>query len=147
MKQEIRAGLPGQRNSHPDAQWFGDASLGLFLQNSPPMNLHFALISLLTTGLLMAEPSVRDDAAWLRAQGSLVFHDTFDREETGNGSIGNGWHDLILVTEGDEMRLSLDGCLLVRHRSAGFAHPVKRWSSFLVPGTAWIEDVGIFKVN
>ncbi len=31
MKQEIRAGLPGQRSSHPDAQWFGDASLGLFL--------------------------------------------------------------------------------------------------------------------
>ncbi len=253
------------------------------------MNLHFALISLLTTGLLMAEPSARDDAAWLRAKGTLIFHDTFNREETGNGSkaIGNGWnsatadrvpqikmadldagilkihsatkeaghaahihhdagfadggavvrfrfpgltkaeslqlgfvdreeksvhaghlcyailspssitlsdhktgvmnldlrkrrqsyldrkeklpadledllktkqsstpwkadtewHELILVTESDEMRLSLDGRVLSRHRSAGFAHPVKRWFSFLVPGTVWIEDVKIFKVH
>lgn len=27
----IVAGIAGQRNAHPDAQWFGDASLGLFL--------------------------------------------------------------------------------------------------------------------
>lgn len=27
----ILAGIPGQRTAHPDAQWFGDASLGLFL--------------------------------------------------------------------------------------------------------------------
>lgn len=27
----IKAGLPGQRSDHPDAQWFGNASLGLFL--------------------------------------------------------------------------------------------------------------------
>lgn len=57
------------------------------------------------------------------------------------------WHDLILVTEGDEMRLSLDGRLVARHRSAGFAHPVKRWFSFLVPSTVWIDDVKIWKVN
>ncbi|MFM2197236.1 MAG: hypothetical protein RLZZ505_668 [Verrucomicrobiota bacterium] len=31
MREKIRAGLPGLRNPHPDAQWFGDASLGLFL--------------------------------------------------------------------------------------------------------------------
>jgi len=30
-KQRIVAGLPGERTSHPDAQWFGSASLGLFL--------------------------------------------------------------------------------------------------------------------
>jgi alpha-L-fucosidase len=29
--EKITAGLPGQRTAHPDAQWFGDASLGLFL--------------------------------------------------------------------------------------------------------------------
>ena len=57
------------------------------------------------------------------------------------------WHDLILVTEGDEMRLSLDGKLMASHRSEGFAHPVKRWFSFLVPSTVWIDDVKIWKVK
>jgi len=57
------------------------------------------------------------------------------------------WHELVLLTEGDEMRLSLDGKLVARHRSAGFAHPMKRWFSFLVPSTVWIDDVKIWKVN
>jgi hypothetical protein len=57
------------------------------------------------------------------------------------------WHELILITEGDEMRLSLDGKLLARHRSDGFAHPMKRWLSFLVPSTVWIDDVKIWKVK
>jgi hypothetical protein len=57
------------------------------------------------------------------------------------------WHDLVLVSEGDEMRLSLDGKLVARHRSEGFAHPVKRWFSFLVPGTVWIDDVKIWRVK
>lgn len=59
----------------------------------------------------------------------------------------NAWHDLVLVTEGDELRLSLDGKLLAHHRSAGFAHPMKRWFSFLVPSTMWIDDVKIWKVK
>jgi hypothetical protein len=57
------------------------------------------------------------------------------------------WHDLVLVTEGDEMRISLDGKLVARHRSEGFAHPAKRWFSFLVPNTVWIDDVKIYKVR
>ena len=57
------------------------------------------------------------------------------------------WHELVLVTEGDELRLSLDGKLVARHRSAGFAHPMKRWFSFLVPSTVWIDDVKIWKVK
>ncbi len=57
------------------------------------------------------------------------------------------WHELVLVTEGDEMRLSLDGRLLARHRSAGFAHPMKRWFSFLVSSTVWIDEVQIWKVK
>ncbi len=57
------------------------------------------------------------------------------------------WHDLVLVTEGDELRLSLDGKLLAHHRSEGFAHPMKRWFSFLVPSTAWIDDVKIWRVK
>jgi hypothetical protein len=59
----------------------------------------------------------------------------------------NAWHDLVLVTEGDEMRLSLDGKLLAHHRSEGFAHPMKRWFSFLVPSTVWIDDVKIWRVT
>jgi hypothetical protein len=57
------------------------------------------------------------------------------------------WHELTLVTEGEEMRLCLDGKLVAHHRSAGFAHPMKRWFSFLVPSTVWIDDVKIWKVK
>lgn len=57
------------------------------------------------------------------------------------------WHVLVLVTEGDEMRLSLDGKPVAAHRSEGFAHPVKRWFSFLIPGTVWIDDVKIYRVK
>jgi acyl-CoA thioesterase-1 len=57
------------------------------------------------------------------------------------------WHELVLVTEGDVLRLSLDGKVVARHRSAGFAHPMKRWFSFLVPSTVWIDDVKIWKVK
>ena len=31
LRQTIRAGVPGVRTTHPDAQWFGSASLGLFI--------------------------------------------------------------------------------------------------------------------
>ena len=57
------------------------------------------------------------------------------------------WHELALVTEGDELRLSLDGKLVAKHRSEGFAHPMKRWFSFLVPSTVWIDDVKIWRVQ
>ena len=57
------------------------------------------------------------------------------------------WHALTLVTEGDEMRCSVDGKLVARHRSEGFAHPMKRWFSFLAPSTVWIDDVKIYQVK
>ena len=57
------------------------------------------------------------------------------------------WHELVLVTEGDEMRCSVDGKLVARHRSEGFAHPMKRWFSFLAPSTVWIDDVKIYQVK
>lgn len=57
------------------------------------------------------------------------------------------WHDLVLVTEGDEMRLSIDGKVCATHRSEGFAHPMKRWFSFLVNSTVWIDDVKIWRVK
>jgi hypothetical protein len=57
------------------------------------------------------------------------------------------WHELILLTVGDEMRLTLDGKLIAKHRSEGFAHPMKRWFSFLIPNTVWIDDVKIWKIR
>jgi len=57
------------------------------------------------------------------------------------------WHELILITVGDEMRLTVDGKLIVKHHSEGFAHPMKRWFSFLIPNTVWIDDVKIWKIR
>jgi hypothetical protein len=51
------------------------------------------------------------------------------------------------VPEGDELRLSLDGKWVARHHSEGYAHPMKRWFSFLIPGTVWVDDLKIWKVN
>jgi hypothetical protein len=45
------------------------------------------------------------------------------------------------------MRLSVDGQVRARHRSEGFAHPMKRWFSFLANNTVWIDDVKIYKVD
>jgi len=59
----------------------------------------------------------------------------------------NDWHELVLVTEGDEMRVSLDGRPLGSHRSAGFAHPTKRWFSLLMNPSACIDDVKVYKVK
>lgn len=251
--------------------------------------LRLTILGLLPLTLAAAEPPIRDDAAWLKEKGKLLFADTFEREETGNGlkSLGNGWesatadrvpqlkqadldegilkvdsatkaaghsihihhdagfadggvtlrfrfpglnkgeslqlgfvdrslpgvhaghlgyaivaqtqltlkdsmtgemnlairkqreaaaaakaklppeleallkrkvlatplkadtewHALTLVTEGDEMRCSVDGKLVARHRSEGFAHPMKRWFSFLAPSTVWIDDVKIYQVK
>ena len=61
--------------------------------------------------------------------------------------LDHEWHELVLVTEGDEMRLSFDGQLVAGHRSEGFSHPMKRWFSFLVPNTVWIDDVKILIVR
>ncbi|MFN9271956.1 MAG: hypothetical protein ACK6DO_02870 [Planctomycetia bacterium] len=59
----------------------------------------------------------------------------------------DAWHELVLVTEGDEMRVALDGKPLGSHRSEGFAHPTKRWFSFLMTPSAWIDDVQVYRVK
>jgi hypothetical protein len=56
------------------------------------------------------------------------------------------WHELVLVCKADEMRLSLDGKLIASHRSEGYAHPNKRWFSFLIPSTVWIDEVSLWQV-
>jgi hypothetical protein len=57
------------------------------------------------------------------------------------------WHELILLTVGDELRLTLDGRQVATHHSEGFAHPMKRWFSFLIPSTVWVDDVKIWKIR
>ena len=69
------------------------------------------------------------------------------KETTVSWKPDNEWHELVLVTEGDEMRVSLDGKLLGGLRSPGFAHPVKRWFSLGVGTTAWVDDVKVYRVK
>ncbi len=69
------------------------------------------------------------------------------KEKTLSWDADNEWHTLVLVTEGDEMRVTLDGKLLGSHRSEGFAHPVKRWFSLLMNPSAWIDEVEVWKVK
>jgi len=57
------------------------------------------------------------------------------------------WHELVLVTEGDQMRATLDGTPLGSHRSEGFAHPTKRWFSMLMNPSAWIDRVEVWRVR
>jgi len=69
------------------------------------------------------------------------------KEKTVPWQADQQWHELTLVFERDEMRLSIDGKLVASHRSQGFAHPSKRWLSFSAASTVWIDDVKIWKVR
>jgi len=59
----------------------------------------------------------------------------------------NEWYELTLVTEGEQMRLTLDGTPVLDWKSEGFGHPNKRWFSLLVGSTVWVDDVQIWKVK
>jgi hypothetical protein len=67
------------------------------------------------------------------------------KQSTEKWKADEEWHELVLVTEGDEMRLTLDGKVIAKHRSEGFAHPMKRWFSFLVSSTVWVDEVKVWK--
>lgn len=69
------------------------------------------------------------------------------KEQTFSWNADNEWHTLVLVTEGDEMRVTLDGKPLGSHRSEGFAHPMKRWFSLLMNPSAWVDEVEVWKVK
>jgi len=69
------------------------------------------------------------------------------KEKTVPWKSDSEWHDLTLAFEGDEMRLSVDGKLVVSHRSEGFVHPMKRWLSFSASSTVWVDDVKVWKVK
>lgn len=69
------------------------------------------------------------------------------KEKTLPWKPDHDWHELVLVTEGDELRVTLDGIFLGSHRSPGFGHPVKRWFSLATGSTAWIDDVKVYRVR
>jgi len=59
----------------------------------------------------------------------------------------NEWYELVIVTQGDEMQVSLDGKPIGSHHSEGFAHPMKRWFSLLMNPSACVDDVKVYKVK
>jgi hypothetical protein len=69
------------------------------------------------------------------------------KEKTVPWTPDHEWHDLVLATEGNELRVSMDGKLVAQFQSEGFAHPMKRWLSFLVPSYAWVDEVKVWKVK
>jgi hypothetical protein len=80
----------------------------------------------------------------------LAQHSTaLDKEtrSTKAHKLGNDWHDLVLVTEGDVMRVSIDGKLVNEYKSPGFAHPHKRWFSLVSSSSFWVDEVKIWRVN
>jgi hypothetical protein len=86
---------------------------------------------------LKAKQKLPDDLAALLAA----------KEKTLAWPADTEWHELVLVTEGDEMRASIDGKPVGSLRSPGFAHPVKRWFSLGVGSAAWIDDVRVYRVT
>jgi hypothetical protein len=86
---------------------------------------------------LDAKKPLPDDLATMLAEKERAFPWAADHE----------WHTLVVVTEADEMRVTLDGVLLGGHRAEGFAHPMKRWFSLLMNPTAWVDDVEIWRVR
>ena len=60
-----------------------------------------------------SEPA-RNDAAWLRNQGTLIFHDAFERAEDGNlaKAIGNGWNSATADRVPQIKMADLDGGIL-----------------------------------
>ena len=52
-----------------------------------------------------------------------------------------------VVVEGDEMRVAIDGREAGRLRSEGIAHPTKRMITLAVGKSAWVDDVGVWKLK
>ncbi len=59
----------------------------------PVFSLTYQLLGIFATALLSLASDDAEPAAQLRHEGTLIFRDSFDREEKGNGAtaLGNGW--------------------------------------------------------
>ena len=126
------------------------------LKNVHAGHLCYAKLSQTSITLIDQKTGISDDAIRNRRDEFLKRKEKLpddleallkSKEKTVAWKADHEWHDLTLVTEGDQMRLSIDGKLVAAHRSEGFAHPAKRWLSFATTSTAWVADVTIWKID
>ena len=71
---------------------------------------------------------LRNDAAWLRQNGTLIFEDTFDRQPDGNGikAIGNGWESATADRAPNIKQADLDhGILKINSDGKAAGHGVR----------------------
>jgi hypothetical protein len=80
----------------------------------PIRGLAFVVAVITASGLGGRPAHAGDDAAWLRDKGTLLFKDTFDREEDGNlaAAIGNGWNSATANRVPNIKQADLDGGVL-----------------------------------
>jgi hypothetical protein len=57
------------------------------------------------------------------------------------------WHTLLVVVEGDVMRVTIDGKAVGQFQSEGIAHPTKRMITLAVNRSAWVDDVKVWKLK
>jgi hypothetical protein len=59
----------------------------------------------------------------------------------------NDWHQLLVVVEGDVMRVTVDGRTTGQFKSEGIAHPTKRMITLAVNKSAWVDEVKVWKLK
>ncbi len=57
------------------------------------------------------------------------------------------WHTLLIVVEGPQMRVSIDGQAIGDFSSEGIAHPTKRMITLAVNHSAVVDDVSVWKLK
>jgi hypothetical protein len=150
----IRFRLPGLSKSENLTLGFVDREC----KTSHAGHLFYALVAAQPGSISVSDykTGVMDLANRKRAQDSMAQHNKLPPDlaalyKTKTASVpwqqDSEWHEILLMVEGDEFRVLLDGKLTLSHRSEGFAHPVKRWFSILAGSTAWIDDVQVWKLR
>jgi len=59
----------------------------------------------------------------------------------------NDWHQILVVVQGDVMRVTLDGKPIGQLKSEGIAHPTKRMITLAVIKSAEVDDVKVWKLK
>ena len=57
------------------------------------------------------------------------------------------WHTILVVIEGDQMRVTVDDKPAGDFKSEGIAHPTKRILTLGVNKSAWVDDVKVWKLK
>ena len=87
------------------------------------MNIFTRLATTALVFIGMTLSAAADDSAWLKS-GTLIFEDSFDREEDGNlaAAIGNGWNSATANRVPDVKQADLDGGVLKVMSAAAAGH-------------------------